>query len=181
MSLDCIVVGPFQSGKTSMLLNFINKPFNEDFIPTIGVDSFNLTMNAIHFKIWDCSGQQAFQNLSHLYYKNNLDVALCVFDLSSRQSFKEVESYIIDVKNKCICPTILIGNKCDLIRKISFDEIEDLTKRWDLKYFEISSKLSINITPLVMYIATFGKIPIKVKEEKMEEKMETKMKRCLIM
>jgi GTPase SAR1 family protein len=88
-----------------------------------------------------------------------------------------MESYIIDVKNKCLCSFILIGNKSDLKREITFEEIESFSKRHNLKYFEISSKLNINVLKLFTYVAALN-----AHEKVLIETIEVKKsKACVLM
>jgi GTPase SAR1 family protein len=61
---------------------------------------------------------------------------------------KEIE-YIVRYKEEDDTkriPIILVGTKCDLEdRKITFEEGLEIAKKYEILYFEISSKICINV------------------------------------
>ena len=55
-----LLVGNSSVGKSSLLLRFSDKVFNENFLPTIGVDfkirTFDLNGKKVKTQIWDTAG-----------------------------------------------------------------------------------------------------------------------------
>lgn len=47
----------------------------------------------IMFKVWDTAGQERFRSLVPMYYRNSDAVAI-IFDVSDRESFDQVKSWI---------------------------------------------------------------------------------------
>jgi len=47
----------------------------------------------LFFKVWDTAGQERFRSLVPMYYRNSDAVAI-VFDVSDRDSFKQVKNWI---------------------------------------------------------------------------------------
>ena len=87
----------------------------------------NLQVNDrnIRIQIWDTAGQEAFRSITRSYYKNST-CAFIVYDITSKESFKNIASWLNECKEMCskdilIC---LVGNKLDLDskRSVSGDE-----------------------------------------------------------
>lgn len=66
-------------------------------------------------QLWDTAGQERFKALIPNYIRDT-SVAVIVYDISSRNSFKSVQKWIDDVKNQRGDGVIiaLLANKCDL-------------------------------------------------------------------
>lgn len=87
--------------------------------PTIGIDFISqnifLEDKTIRLQLWDTAGQERFKALIPNYIRDT-SVAVIVYDISSRNSFKSVQKWIDDVKNQRGDGVIiaLLANKCDL-------------------------------------------------------------------
>ena len=59
-----LLIGNSSVGKSSLLLRFSDNVFNENFLPTIGVDfkirTFDLQNKLVKMQIWDTAGQERF-------------------------------------------------------------------------------------------------------------------------
>lgn len=79
-----------------------------------------------------------------------------VFDVSQRNSLKDVERFFSAVK-ECRdienVPKILVGNKIDLPRQISREEAEEYAESLKCDYFDVSAKDFTNIAPAFQHIA----------------------------
>lgn len=149
ISLKILLVGNSSVGKTSLLLRYCGKKFNEDQISTIGVDFVDKTITyrdmKINLHIWDTSGQERFRSLAQNFYRN-ADGIMFVFDLECPDSFEDIrhwlnetEEYSQDFKK------ILVGNKMDLEHKVNRDRIDPFTDKRNIKYFETSAKEGTNV------------------------------------
>ena len=145
------VVGDSKVGKTALLKQLINNEFDEEYIPTYGYE-FNIYIIKINeiiikFQIWDMSGADNYRiSLLHLY--RNATLGILVYSVCSRESFNNLENWIIQLKDKApTSKTILLGNKCDEKekREVSYEEGKEIFEKYNLEYFmEISAKYNFN-------------------------------------
>lgn len=148
-----VICGNGSVGKTSLVLQFTEHKFTENYIMSIGANFAIHLINkpeenlAIRLQLWDLAGQKHFTFVRPSFYSGAFAVVY-VFDLTRRDSFesieewkKEAERYTGDV------PRLLLGNKVDLAeqRVISKQEGEDLAKKIGAHYYETSAKDAINI------------------------------------
>ena len=154
------LIGDSSTGKTSILLRFIDDYFTEDTKSTIGVD-FKLVSLELEPKIyakmqiWDTCGSERFKSLTSSFIKT-CSAFILVFDLTRRSTFKNIDHWIQIVKeNTSPKFLILIGNKCDLKeeRNIDKDIILDYCEKNLFNYMEISAKNNLNIEKLFKEVA----------------------------
>ena len=78
-----------------------------------------------------------------MYYRGALGILL-IFDLTNNESFKHLPNWIEEIRYclKKEIPILLIGNKCDLPneRVVSYGDIEEFAKKYNLYYMETSAK-----------------------------------------
>ena len=150
--LKYVIVGDASVGKSNLLLRYTHGQFREEYQLTIGVEfgSSNITIdkNVFRIQIWDTAGQENFRSITRAYYKNSV-CALVVYDISSRDSFNNVMSWIEDCKNQSpkTIFIVLVGNKSDLDdkRQVSYEEGKELADKNELLFFESSAKDGINV------------------------------------
>ena len=96
-----IVIGATGVGKTSIVNRLINKNFEIETQSTIGVEFktyfIDVEGEKIKLQIWDTAGQERFRSVSRGYFRNAVG-ALVVFDLTSRESFDKVSSWLEDLQ-----------------------------------------------------------------------------------
>lgn len=65
---------------------------------------------------WDTAGQERFRTITTSYYRNSQGVLL-VYDITDRNSFVSIRSWIAQINQHADINInkILLGNKCDLI------------------------------------------------------------------
>ena len=147
-----LLVGNSDVGKSSLILRYVDQIWNDVFVPTIGVDfkvkSLEVDNKSIKLQIWDTAGQERFRNVISSYFKGAHGILL-IFDITSRDSFKELENWLGEVERNASSQIlkILIGNKCDLEeeREISKDEGEAFAMRNGMQYIETSAKINTNV------------------------------------
>lgn len=100
--------------------------------PTIGIDFISqnifLEDKTIRLQLWDTAGQERFKALIPNYIRDT-SVAVIVYDVTNRNSFKSVQKWVDDVKNQRGDGVIiaLLANKVDLEeRDISQQEGKEL-------------------------------------------------------
>ena len=96
--LKLLLLGDSSVGKTSILNKYISNKFDESSISTVGVDYMDKIIDYNKFKIklqiWDTSGEEKFRTITKNFYRN-ADGLLVVFDLTKKESFSHVQSWII--------------------------------------------------------------------------------------
>ena len=101
-------------------------------------------------------GKKNYKAIS-LNYLRDADVANLVFDITKRETFDLIESWLKELQdtNKSDISKILIGNKEDLEneRLISTEKAEELAETMKCKYFEASAKTGKNVIEALDEIA----------------------------
>ena len=147
-----IIIGDSAVGKSNILLRYVHDNFIEEFQSTIGVEfgakNIQLNEKIYRIQIWDTAGQENFRSITRAYYKNSA-CACIVYDITQRNSFENIKSWIEDCKKQSPKTVflILIGNKKDLEdkRQISYDEGEEFARKNNMLFFETSAKTGENI------------------------------------
>ena len=135
-------------GKTTLVNTFIEGQLQADYKPTIGtnilkkeckLDNIDTT---VRFTIYDLAGQGQFARVRQSYL-TNAKAGFLVFDVTSRESFQNIEKWhseFIKGAGQEIC-IILIGNKIDLedARTVSTQEGEVLANKLNVPYMETSA------------------------------------------
>jgi len=131
---------------------FTNMRNPDEYTMTIGVEfgvhSIKLKNKLIKFHIWDTARQETFRAITRSYY-NGATCAIVMYDISNRESFKNVESWLNEMKETCVIePEIAIfANKNDLAskRQVTYEEGEQLAKNHNLFFLEGSAKWNTNV------------------------------------
>ena len=149
--LKLLLLGDSSVGKTSILLKYISNKFDDSSISTVGVDYMDKIIDYNKFKIklqiWDTSGEEKFRTITKNFYRN-ADGLLVVFDLTKKESYDHIRSWINEAKeNNDKLKTLLIGNKLDLKdeRIVAIDVAKQFAEKNNLKYIETSAKDGTNI------------------------------------
>lgn len=168
-----LLIGNSSVGKSCLLLRFSDNIFNDNFLPTIGVDfkirTFDLQNKTIKMQIWDTAGQERFKTITSSYYRGAHGVIL-VYDITDRQSFNDLENWHAETEKHASEDIVkmLIGNKNDLesSRVVTFNEGKSYAMANGMEFIETSAKGNINIEEAFFMIAR----KIKEKAQKFEEK-----------
>ena len=150
--LKYIIIGDAAVGKSNLLLRYTHGQFKPEYQLTIGVEfgAKNIQINNKIFRIqiWDTAGQENFRSITRAYYKNSV-CALVVYDISSRDSFTNVSTWVEDCKNQSPKTIFmaLVGNKSDLEdkRAVSYEEGKDFADKNEMMFFETSAKSGVNV------------------------------------
>ncbi|KAL0482345.1 Ras-related protein Rab [Acrasis kona] len=144
-----VIVGDSTVGKTSLLTKIIDKDFNMQTTPTVGVDFKNVVVEVynkkVHLQIWDTAGQERFRSIAAQYYRR-ANGCLLLFDITRRETFTALPRWIEDIttnSNELVKITV-VGNKKDLSdsRKVTENEADMfcLRQKNNINYTEISVK-----------------------------------------
>ena len=158
-NIKVIMAGDTNVGKTQLVLRYIDNIFRDDFYTTGGIDlkvkTFDKDGELIKLLLWDTAGQERFRAFNESNYRGAHGIMI-VYDLSNRQSFQNIESWLdnIDKFAPKKLQKILVGAKCDLEsqREISFEEGVKFAEKHGLDFMETSAKESLNVD------SAFGKL-----------------------
>ncbi|MHA1733697.1 MAG: Rab family GTPase [Promethearchaeota archaeon] len=150
--LKLCLLGDGAVGKTSLVYRFIEGRFSTDFKTTLGVNllkkrvSFPETNTNANVNIWDLGGQKAYRRLRNLYLEGS-NGALLVYDVTNPTSFENLDDWLGSFKAmRGDRPTLVIGNKIDLPRRVTRETAEEYAQKYDnVKYLETSAKTGENV------------------------------------
>lgn len=116
-------------GKSSMIIQYKEKSFEDDHKATLGIDYITKKhqMDGVDYtvKIWDTAGQERFRTMTQTFYKRAHGVII-VFDVTDKSTFDSVENWIKSIADNAAVDIqkILVGNKIDLVdeRVVSLQE-----------------------------------------------------------
>ncbi|XP_018559236.1 ras-related protein Rab-32 [Lates calcarifer] len=153
-----LFIGDLGVGKSSIIMRYVNKCFDETYKASIGVDFALKTLEwdaqtIVRLQLWDIAGQERFKKMSRVYYKEAMG-AVVVFDITNSSTLGAASEWKQDLDSK-VCldsgrpiPAVLLANKCDLTGRD-----EDLVSSLNsfckdnrfLGWFETSAKDNVNI------------------------------------
>ncbi|KAF9555821.1 ras-domain-containing protein [Agrocybe pediades] len=116
-----IITGDPSVGKSSLLVRLTDQRFLANPEPTLGVEfgSKLITLpeenKVIKLQCWDTAGQETFRAITRSYYRGAAG-CLLVYDVTSRESFNHIQTWLADVRKHADphVSCILVGNKVDL-------------------------------------------------------------------
>lgn len=142
-----IVVGAGFTGKSTLVIQFIQHFFVDDYDPTIE-DSYRcvrmVDKKPIIFDILDTAGQEEYQTMFiHFNYTKAHGVVI-VFSVTSRPSFEAARKYYYSIlkERQRRFPCILVGTKTDMNESRVISEEEGIKLGLELRvpYLELSCK-----------------------------------------
>ena len=112
------LVGGFAVGKTSLVQQYVNGIFSDDYLTTVGVkiDQRKETVagKEVLLMIWDLAGRDQFANVQKTYLRG-ADGFLFVADGTRRETLDAVAKEFAEISAETPpVPTQLLVNKCDL-------------------------------------------------------------------
>ena len=162
-TLNLLLLGSQSVGKTSFAQKLFCNQFKEETISTLGMDIENTVAELygclVKIELWDTVGQERLRSLPQKYYSKG-DGFFLLYDVNDRQSFEDIAGWIKDIrktrghadennfeKKSEDEVLVLIGNKIDKIgqRKVTREEAVELSKKYNVKYYETSCKQGINL------------------------------------
>ncbi|XP_010876457.1 ras-related protein Rab-7a isoform X2 [Esox lucius] len=151
--LKVIILGDSGVGKTSLMNQYVNKKFSNQYKATIGADFLTK-------EIWDTAGQERFQSLGVAFYRG-ADCCVLVYDVTAPNTFKTLDSwrdeFLIQAspRDPDNFPFVVLGNKIDLEnRQVTTKRAQAwCASKSNIPYFETSAKEAINVDQAFQTIA----------------------------
>jgi len=150
MNLDfqykILFLGDTEVGKTSLLIRYSDNKFENDGLPTLGVDLRNkyvqIENKKIRLDLWDTAGQERFLNITKNYFKGSHGI-IFVCDVTKKKTYERLKIWIEDAKSNVSEKTemIIAGNKIDLQnREVSKEELKNISDKYNIPFLETSAK-----------------------------------------
>lgn len=157
-----VMLGSTTVGKTSIVTRLCKGSF-ADSTSTIGAAFLSKTITVdditIKFQIWDTSGSERYRSMAPMYFQN-ADAAIIVYDVTSSETFKDVDYWAKELKEKGPEKILiaLVANKADLekMRAVDWKLGERYAEQNGFLIFKETSALSgVNVNELFDQIAQF--------------------------
>ncbi|CAJ0963647.1 unnamed protein product, partial [Mesorhabditis belari] len=163
--LKVIILGDSGVGKTSLMNQYVNKRFSNQYKATIGADFLTKDVmiddRLVTMQIWDTAGQERFQSLGVAFYRG-ADCCVLAYDVTNSTSFKNLDSwrdeFLIQAnpRDPDHFPFVLLGNKMDLEQNRAVSSKRAQTwcqSKNNIPYFEVSAKEALNVESAFQAIA----------------------------
>jgi len=158
--LKVIMIGDSGVGKSCLLKGFMGEGFDNGYTSTIGVDfeikAVVIGDRHVNLQVWDTAGQERFHTITTTYYRSS-DAILLVFDVTDKQSWKNCERWLEDVRRyaKDTVEIMLIANKLDIPNKrvIDYKTAKDWADKNDMEFMETSAKTNANVEKAFLKVA----------------------------
>jgi Ras-related protein Rab-7A len=121
--LKVIILGDSGVGKTSLMNQYVNRRFSNQYKATIGADFLTKEVmvddRLVTMQLWDTAGQERFQSLGVAFYRG-ADCCVLVYDVNSAKSFETLDSwrdeFLIQASphDPDNFPFVVLGNKIDV-------------------------------------------------------------------
>jgi small GTP-binding protein len=175
-----VMLGSSTVGKSSIVTRLIRDTFPVEIMPTVGASFLSKTVAVgdvqVKLQIWDTGGSERYRSMAPMYFRD-ADAAIIVYDVTSAQSFQEMEIWLKELNQKGPQSIViaLAGNKIDLTARRVIDEMT--LKRFAEKYqieawMETSALTGDNITELFQAVAK-GIITTDVSQKRTDTKIRT--------
>ena len=152
MLYKLILIRYTRVGKSNILSKYINKEFDKNSKPTIGVELgtkiIKIEGYSCKLLIWDTAGLPRYKSITQAYFKGSKG-AFVVYDITQKSTFDNIDKWIKDLKSETDknLSIIILGNKCDLEneRQITKEQGEAKSKEYNAGFFEVSAFSGKNI------------------------------------
>jgi len=113
-----VILGHFGVGKTSLIRQFVDEQFSEDYLVTVGVHvkkkEVSVNKKLITLVIWDVEGNTAIEKVRKSYLLGAHGF-IYVFDISRPETYQDIESELKYMQeHHSNIPLQIIGNKSDM-------------------------------------------------------------------
>ena len=153
ITLKILLIGDSYVGKTSLLLQYIDKECPENHMARIGVEFKDYIVQIknknVKLQVWDTSGQERYRSITKNFYRN-ADGVMFICDVTKEKTFENIKNWLIDSEqnsNNSNFKKILVGNKIDLQKERVIDQeiLKNFANKKNMKFYETSAKDGTNV------------------------------------
>ena len=153
ITLKILLIGDSYVGKTSLLLQYIDRECPENHMATIGVEFkdkiVQINKKNVKLQVWDTSGQERYRSITKNFYRN-ADGVMFICDVTKENTFENIKNWLIDSEqnsNNSNFKKILVGNKIDLQKErvIDKEKLENFASKKGMNFYEASAKEGTNV------------------------------------
>ncbi len=151
-----VFLGMSGVGKTSIVQWILNFSPPNEYLPTIGVNFYNLDTiaydNQYYLQLCDVSGNEIYSNLISAYLKA-ASVTILVFDYQNKDTQLEIQR-LYSAVSEHISPTkiLIVGNNVKDEKKSVTKTLASWTKKHNLVIFPVSVQENIGKSRLIQEI-----------------------------
>jgi small GTP-binding protein len=122
-----VMLGSSTVGKSSIVTRLIRDCFPTEIMPTVGASFLTKTVTVgdiqVKLQIWDTGGSERYRSMAPMYFRD-ANAAIIVYDVTSAQSFQEMEIWLKELNQKGPQSIViaLAGNKSDLAARRVIEE-----------------------------------------------------------
>jgi len=143
------LLGDGAVGKTSLVRRFVFDVFDDKYLVSFGTKvskkSMTIGEDTVDLMIWDILGQRTHESLHAAYYRGAAG-ALAVCDFTRPDTMYSLRQWIGSfrsvVGNK---PIIILGNKSDLDKEFSIDDLKAFGSQVGCDVLDTSAKTGHNV------------------------------------
>ena len=148
------LLGSAGVGKSAITLRYIRNLFVSEYDPTI--EDFYKYITVVNgethcLSILDTAGMEDYEPLVDEWIERKQAI-LFVFSLDIEDSFEKIEYFYGRVMNKYKKGErpvlVIVGNKCDLERKVDMGKVKRYVEKTGCRYFEVSAFTGLGIKEL---------------------------------
>ncbi|KAF4323759.1 hypothetical protein BBO99_00000855 [Phytophthora kernoviae] len=156
-------------GKTSLMNQYVNQKFSNQYKATIGADFLTkeimLDDKLVTMQIWDTAGQERFQSLGVAFYRG-ADACVLVYDITNPKSFEKLDTWRDEFlaqagpRDPDAFPFIVLGNKVDKEseRRVQKEKAQEWCRaknvQQPIQHFETSAKEATSVEEAFQTIAS---------------------------
>lgn len=168
-----VTLGDGRVGKTSLIMKFVDKTFEESTSPTINASYLEkevlVNNTSVRLLIWDTAGQERYKALAPNYYRQAKG-AILVYDITDKSSFDRVKHWVKELTSQADknINIIIAANKSDREseRNLNREEACAYAQSIGAPHIATSAKTGKGVTELFQMLAEL------VNEAHQKEKQE---------
>ena len=167
ISQKVCLVGDFGVGKTSLIRQFVDRQFSDQYLSTVGVKisrklvsipDATQEIQQLQLIVWDIEGSTRFKAIAPTYLQGAKG-AVIIADVTRESSIQNLEDHVQLFRSVCPKSSLIMAlNKIDLMEDNERDEIfqEISTKFSSLKIpvYATSAKTGENVDKIFQSLAT---------------------------